>query len=201
MLERMSEDTPISLLQRLRRNPHEEDWRRLIDVYSPLIKRWLLGFGMSQADADDLSQDVLQAMLREVANFQHNGHSGAFRRWLRTTMVHRLKGFWRNRKTEAQLNGWDAEKILVRMEDPNSDPNLFWDLEHDRFVVHKLLQLVETQFSSTTWKAFCRQLLDGCSAGSVADELGISVNAVLIAKSRVLQALRHEAKGLVELDE
>jgi RNA polymerase sigma-70 factor (ECF subfamily) len=196
----MTEDTPISLLQRLRHRPHDADWRRLIDLYSPLIKRWLLGFGLRQSDVDDLSQDVLQALVREISSFQHNGHSGAFRRWLRVTMVHRLKGFWRNRRTENQIRGWDADTTLERMEDPNSDPNLLWDQEHDHYIVHKLLQMVEPQFTTASWTAFQRQVLDGCKASAVAEELGISVNAVLIAKSRVLQALRQEAKGLVELD-
>jgi RNA polymerase sigma-70 factor (ECF subfamily) len=115
-------------------------------------------------------------------------------------MVHRLKGFWRNRRTENQIRGWDADTTLERMEDPNSDPNLLWDQEHDHYIVHKLLQMVEPQFTTASWTAFQRQVLDGCKASAVAEELGISVNAVLIAKSRVLQALRQEAKGLVELD-
>lgn len=197
----MTEDTPISLLQRLSRQPNDEDWRRLINIYSPLINRWLCGFGISQSDADDLIQDVFQALLKEIAGFRHNGNPGAFRRWLRTTMVFRLKGFWRDRRTKAQLHGNDSEKILLLMEDPSSDPNLTWDREHDHHVLNKLLELVKPQFTPSTWLAFHRQVLDGCKAGSVAEELGISVNATLIAKSRVLQALRQEAQGLVEVED
>ncbi len=196
----MTEDTPISLLQRLSRQPSDEDWRRLIDVYSPLIHRWLCGFGLCSSDADDLIQDVFQALLKEMANFRHNGNPGAFRRWLRVTMVYRLKGFWRDRRTEAKLQGDDSEKILAMMEDPSSDPNLTWDREHDHHVVNKLLELVKPQFTVSTWLAFHRQVLEGCRAGSLVEELGMSVNAILIAKSRVLQALRQEAQGLVEVD-
>ena len=39
---------------------------------------------------------------------------------------------------------------------------------------------------------------DGKPARDVAQELGLSVNAVLIAKSRVLGRLRQEARGLVD---
>jgi len=49
-----------------------------------------------------------------------------------------------------------------------------------------------------TWRAFRRQVVDECSASSVADELGLTANAVLIAKSRVLRRLREEARGLTD---
>jgi RNA polymerase sigma-70 factor, ECF subfamily len=198
--DRMTEDTPISLLQRLSRQPNDEDWHRLVKIYSPLIHRWLCGFGIMQSDADDLVQDVFQTLLREITDFRHNGNSGAFRRWLRLTMVNRLRGFWRDRRTAVRLAGRDAETILVLMEDPSSDPNVAWDREHDHHVVNQLLELVKPQFAPSTWLAFQRQVLEECKASVVAAELGLSVNAALIAKSRVLQALRQEAQGLIEVD-
>lgn len=196
----MTIETPISLLQRLSRQPSEADWRRLLDIYSPIIERWLAGFGISHTDIDDVSQEVLKTLLKEIERFDHNGHTGAFRRWLRVTIVHRLKGFWRDRRSKAQLPTADSERVLTLMEDPASDPNLIWDREHDRHVASKLLEMVQTQFTNTTWQAFYKQVLEGEKASRVAEQLGISVNAAIIAKSRVLRALRQEAQGLIDLD-
>jgi RNA polymerase sigma-70 factor (ECF subfamily) len=60
------------------------------------------------------------------------------------------------------------------------------------------MKLIEGDFTPATWAAFCRQVLDGRSPKDVATELGLSVNSVLLAKSRVLKRLRAELPGLGE---
>jgi RNA polymerase sigma-70 factor (ECF subfamily) len=60
------------------------------------------------------------------------------------------------------------------------------------------MRLVRPEFTEATWQAFQRLALDGAPGQVVAEELGLSVNAVLIAKSRVLARLRQEAQGLVD---
>jgi RNA polymerase sigma-70 factor (ECF subfamily) len=65
-------------------------------------------------------------------------------------------------------------------------------------VLDQLMKLVEPSFSRSTWQAFCRQTIDGLRAPAVASELGITVNAALVAKSRVLSRLREEGRLLVD---
>src|ERR1019366_10658239 len=89
--------------------------------------------------------------------------------------------------------GKDEDDFLSQLEDPNSELAKEWDREHDRHVSQKLLELVKNDFEPTTWDAFCRFALEGTPAAKVAVEFGISENAVLLAKSRVLKRLRREA--------
>src|SRR5206468_872600 len=62
----------------------------------------------------------------------------------------------------------------------------------------RLLEVAEPEFAPSTWQAFQRLAVDGRPAAEVAAELGTTVNAVLLAKSRVLRRLRQEARGLVD---
>src|SRR5262249_51705961 len=64
-------------------------------------------------------------------------------------------------------------------------------------ISRQLLRIVEVDFTPPTWRAFCRQVIDGVPAAQVAEELELSLNAVLLAKSRVLRRLRQELRGLV----
>jgi RNA polymerase sigma-70 factor (ECF subfamily) len=57
----------------------------------------------------------------------------------------------------------------------------------------------EAEFEPKTWQAFRRQVLDEAQPKTVAAELEMTVNAVLIAKSRVLKRLRELARGLIDL--
>jgi hypothetical protein len=85
-----------------------------------------------------------------------------------------------------------------RPADPASALSRSWDEEHDRHVVKSLLASIRLEFKPATWRAFERKVQDGEPALDVAAELGLSVNSVLIAKSRVLKRLREKAAGLLD---
>jgi RNA polymerase sigma-70 factor (ECF subfamily) len=195
----VSMETSASLLERLRVSADACAWERLIDLYEPLIRGWLWRHDLQHADSDDLVQDVLGVLVKELPHFEHNGRPGAFRSWLRTITVHCLRRFWRARLYRADAaGGSDWEEHFRQLEDPTSGLSNLWDDEHDRHVLRKLLAMVEPDFQATTWQAFRRVVLDGVPAATVAADLGLSINAVALAKSRGLQRLRQEAQGLLD---
>jgi RNA polymerase sigma-70 factor (ECF subfamily) len=192
-------ETSFSLLNRLRLQPDAESWRRLVDLYTPLIHGWLRRHAVPSADADDLTQEVMAVVVRELPQFKHNQQRGAFRNWLRTITVHRLRVLWRARQTRPIATGdSDFLKMLDELEDPGSTLSRAWDLEHDQHVARRLMALVEPHFEPATWQAFRRVVMDGLKAAVVAAELRMSVNSVLLAKSRVLSRLRQEMEGLTD---
>jgi RNA polymerase sigma-70 factor (ECF subfamily) len=192
-------DTSVSLLQRLRLQPDDGTWKRFIDIYEPLIQGWLRRYSVAPEDAEDLSQEVMAILVRKLPEFQHNGQQGAFRNWLRTVTVNQLRLLWRIRKGKpAGRGGSDVAQMLDQLADPESSLSRVWDQEHDRHVARRLMELIEPQFEPKTWLAFRRVALEGRKAAEVAGELGISVNAVLLAKSRVLSRLRREMAGLTD---
>jgi DNA-directed RNA polymerase specialized sigma24 family protein len=95
-------ETSATLLKRLNNRSDSVAWQRLVDLYSPLINAWLRRQGVSAEDADDLSQEVLGIVVREVAQFRHNGRAGAFRTWLRTITTNCLRQFRRSRRSRVQ---------------------------------------------------------------------------------------------------
>jgi RNA polymerase sigma-70 factor (ECF subfamily) len=121
-------DTPISLLERLRLRPDETSWQRLVDLYTPLIRNWLRQHSVADADGDDLTQEVMQVLVRELPNFRHDLRPGAFRRWLRNVTVNRLRVFWRGRRSRSTTSGGDDfGHTLDQLEDPNSSLSHLWD--------------------------------------------------------------------------
>src|SRR5271165_3266135 len=90
-------ETSVSLLENLRLRPDSQSWQRLVDLYTPLIRDWLRRHGLQGSDADDLSQEVLAVVVRELPNFRHDMRQGAFRRWLKNITINRLRTFWRSR--------------------------------------------------------------------------------------------------------
>jgi len=192
-------ETSLSLLNRLRRSPESESWDRLVELYTPLLRVWLRKYDVQDSDADDLTQEVLLAVSKDLRKFEHGGQPGAFRGWLKAILVNRLRKFWRSRDRRPQASGdSDIDARLAQLDDPSSEMSLIWNREHDQYVLRQLLALAEPHFTRNTWTAFCRVALDGAKPEVVAEEMGISRNAVVIAKCRVLSRLRQESAGLVE---
>ena len=192
-------ETSLSLLERLRQSPENESWNRLVELYTPLIRAWLRRYDVQDSDANDLVQDVLLAVSKDLSKFEHAGHPGAFRGWLKTILINRLRKFWRARDRRPQARGdSDIDARLAQLDNPASEMSQIWNREHDQYVLRQLMALTEPHFEPNTWKAFCRVALDGAKADAVAQEMGISRNAVVIAKCRVLHRLRQESEGLIE---
>jgi RNA polymerase sigma-70 factor (ECF subfamily) len=174
-------------------------WKDLADLYRPLILGWLGRQGVPARDLDDLCQDVLLRVVKHLPRFQHSGQRGAFRSWLRTIVCSRTADYWKTFDMGSLPSGGSsAAAALQELADPDSELNRQWDQEHDRYVIHCLIVLVEEEFEPDTLQAFRRLTLDGVSGAQAAKELGLSVAAVYVAKSRVLQRIRQEAEGLID---
>ena len=191
-------ETRQSLL--LRAQTGETDaWKDLTDLYRPLIIGWLNRQGVPAVDLEDLSQDVLLSVVTHLPGFRHSGQRGAFRAWLRTIVCSRTTDYWHALGAGTQGEGGSgAAAALQQFADPDSDLNRQWDEKHDRYVLDCLPDLVEEEFEPATLRAFRRLALERASGAEVAEELGLSVAAVYMAKSRVLQRIRREAEGLID---
>ena len=190
--------TSISLLQRLGDAPGADDWRRLVDDYVPMIKRWLRQNGAADSDADDIVQEVMTVLVNRVGEFQRQ-RTGSFRRWVRTITVNCMRDHLRKRKRSPQpTGGSDMMQILSALEDDQSQLTQRWEQEHGRHLLEILLKRVRREFRDQTWQAFSMAAIEGVPTESIAEKLGITVNAVFVAKSKVLRRIREEGAGLLE---
>jgi RNA polymerase sigma factor (sigma-70 family) len=189
-----NEHTPISFLKRLQADPTNDAWRKFVEMYEPMIVRFLNSRGVRPQDIDDVRQEVMALLLQTLPSFDHNGRTGAFRRWLRITTAHRLRTARRREWRSPVPFGGEYEVLAAGLEDDSNEIAREWDREHDRHVLSQLLAEIPDKKSV---RIFRRVDLDGQSVEEVALEFGVSTNAVAIARSRVLTKLRTLAEGLV----
>jgi RNA polymerase sigma-70 factor (ECF subfamily) len=113
-------ETSVSLLGRLAGAPTDDDWRRLDDLYRPLLRAWMARAGVAGSDADDLVQEILLVVFREVAGFERR-RQGAFRAWLRTILAHRVRDHFRGQKYRPTATGdSDFLRRLDELESPTA---------------------------------------------------------------------------------
>jgi RNA polymerase sigma-70 factor (ECF subfamily) len=187
------------LLQRLRGGTDRPAWERFDQLYRPFIHGWLLRQSTPRQDVDDLAQEVMSLIFQELPNFQHNGRAGAFRTWVRLITTNRLRTYWHGGRGRPVATG-DTQflQALQELEDPHSTLTRRWEKEHDAHIVARLLELMAQEFEPATLQAFRRLTFENAAPQAVADELGMSLGAVYIAKSRVLRRLREEAREVLD---
>ncbi len=192
--------TSLSLLERARRDPDSDAWRRLAELYTPLLSRWMARYGIQPSDADDLVKEVLMTVAKELPRFEHVGRPDAFRAWVKSILTNRLTNYWRSQWRHAPNHGGGAFLCQLHdLEDPRSHLSRLWDREHDQMLLGRLLEIVSSRFQPITVAAFRGVALEGRPAATVAQDLGLSLNAVVIAKCRVIRELRREAQDLLEI--
>ena len=195
----MTVDTSRSLLGRIVQGDSDDSWQIFVSIYHPFILRCIAARQVPARDRDDLCQETLTCVFKGVSGFQHNGRPGAFRTWLVTIVSQRVWNYFQDHARNDAVARAAREHVASGYDSFRSELDHQWEQEHDRHVVERLLELVRPEFSPSSWQAFRRVVLDGQSASSVAGELGMSVNAVLIAKSRIMRRLKEIGAGMVNV--
>jgi RNA polymerase sigma-70 factor (ECF subfamily) len=185
--------TSASLLERLR-DPREQDaWTRFVRLYTPMIYSWACRTGLPAQDACDLVQDVFTLLVQKLPEFVYD-RQRSFRGWLhKVTLNKRLERVRRRAGPFATA----SDSALAALADQESDET-FSEVEYRHHVVGRALQIMQMDFEPATWKACWEYVVAGRSATDVAEELGVTVDVVYAAKSRVLRRLRQELDQLWE---
>lgn len=185
--------TSLSLLRRLRQPDQEAAWQRFVDLYAPLIFYWGRGHGLSATDSEDLVQEVMAIVVVKLPEFEYDPQR-RFRGWLRTVTINKANDFHRRNTVRPSSGHSDA----IRSVAVANDVDLFEEAEYRSFLVHRALELMRSEFRDESWQACWQHVVEGKKAADVARELGISINMVYLAKSRVLSRLREELEGLLD---
>lgn len=188
-------ETRHSLVARLKDVRDGGAWVEFLDLYQPLVVQLLRRRGLQEADAEDLSQEVLMAVCRKIEDWRHNGRKGAFRSWLyvvsRNLMLNLLE---REKQYLAGVSADDLERLMEQRATLDRDA----EIEYRRELLARAAERIRREFRETTWTAFWRTAVEQATVAETAEELGVTEGAVYIARSRVMARLR---EVILESDE
>lgn len=189
--------TQPSLLVRLKDAHDREAWERFVDLYAPLVYAFVRKRGLQDADAADLTQDVLRQVASAAKSLIYDPRRGSFRSWLFTVVRNRLTDHWRvvqrREKASGDSSQWQRESERLVTESDSAE----WDAAYERQLLDFAARQVRGDFSEATWTAFWQTAVEGREGRAVAEELGLSVAAVYLAKGRVMNRLKEQVRILV----
>ena len=188
--------TSQSLLSQLRHQPSDADsWERFVDIYQPKITKWCLGWGLQRSDADDVAQNVLLAMSRQMKEFRYDPN-GRFRAWLKTVSYRAWVDFIHSKNKQASGTGSDELFELLSAVETREDFVSKMDEECERELLEQAMIVVRRRVNEHNWQAFKMTVFDGIPGVKVAEQLGMAVTAVYKARSRIQEMLREQIEKM-----
>jgi RNA polymerase sigma factor (sigma-70 family) len=185
-------DSPVtqpSLLVRLRDVGDSSAWSKFVDIYAPLIYDFARRRGLQDADAADLTQEVLAAVAQGIRRFDYDPQRGSFRGWLFTVVVNKVRTLGVRLSRQEHGSGATTAQLLLQ-EIPAATDNEEWDRELQQRLFAWAARQVEADVEEKTWQAFWQTSVLGIRPQEAAKKLGLSVATVYMAKSRVLARLK-----------
>jgi RNA polymerase sigma factor (sigma-70 family) len=189
--------TRASLLARLGDPEDRPAWQQFVELYGSLVYGFARQRGLQDADAADLTQEVLLAIAQTAGRWHYDRRRGSFRGWLYGITRNKIAKFLNSRHSQPQGSGDSStQQRLAEEPGPEPDSEAAWEREYQQHLFRLAAAQIQKHFSPTTWKAFWRTAVEGASGAAVAAELGLSVGAVYVARSRVLARLTKEIQHM-----
>jgi RNA polymerase sigma factor (sigma-70 family) len=209
--------TRQSLLSRLRDWDDQESWREFFDAYWRLIHGLALKCGLTESEAQDVVQETMLSVAKQMLGFKYDPALGSFKGWLLQITRRRITDQMRKRPPLGVQASTGAPKVLEAVEpdrrlDDRTDtvervpdpagPALeqLWEQEWQNNRMHSAIERVKRRVTPKQFQMFDLYVTQQWPLDLVRSTLGVSAAQVYMAKMRISRLLRREANALKALD-
>lgn len=195
--------TRRSLLTRLKNWDDQEGWRRFFDTYWRLIYGVARQAGLTDTESQDVVQDTILSVAKQMRGFRYDSARGTFKSWLRVLTRRRIADFQRGQYRQVQCVESDTSldptrtALVERVADASADRlEVLWDEEWQKHVLEAAIRRVQRNVDARQFQMFTCYVVKGWAPAAVARRLGVSIGQVYLAKHRVGIQVRKEIERL-----
>jgi RNA polymerase sigma factor (sigma-70 family) len=196
--------TRQSLLARMKDWDDHKSWQDFFDTYWRLIYGVALQFGLTPAEAEEVVQETVIAVARNIGDFKNDPALGSFKSWMMVITRRRIADQFRKRSpiTESFASRSDDSTrtgVIERLPDPASlRLDSVWEEQWEKNLLDVAMANVKRQASPKQFLLFHEQVVKESPAGKVAAKYGLNLAQVYMAKYRVSRLLKREVRKLRE---
>jgi RNA polymerase sigma factor (sigma-70 family) len=188
--------TRITLLTQLRQDPSDQaGWDEFVERYGRHIFRWCRQWKLQDADAEDVTQDILVKLTHKLRAFAYDP-SRSFRGWLKTVAHHAWRDFEDSRRRARSAAGDSQVQELMLTLEAREDLARKLEEAFDLELLEAAKVRVRLRVAPHTWEAFRQMAIEGLPVAEVAARVHLQVAMVYVAKSKVQKMLREEIEKL-----
>ena len=196
-MNRSFETTQISLILRLRDKSDADAWEQFVSIYRPLIWNVAKRLGMSDEDANDACQNTLLRLSQVVHQWSPNERNSNFRGWLyRVARNCMLREFEKDKLRFVNTVSEDGKQYLDQLAEDSPEGDSRFQLELRRQIFSVAVEAVQPSVKPIYWEAFRLSYIEDHGINRTAEQLGISIDTVYVARHRVLNQIRQQVKRM-----
>lgn len=197
MTAHLDSATHVTLLERLYRKgaADEAAWAEFVEKYGPHIYKWCRSWRLQQADAEDVTQQVLLKLAEQMKHFIYDPDK-SFRAWLKTVTFYAWRSFVNGLSDRERGSGDSGVQHVLLSVEAREDLVRRLEEEFDRELLERAVVRVRLRVQPHTWEAFRLTALEGLPGAEVATRLNMKVANVYVARSTVQRLLQEESRKL-----
>jgi RNA polymerase sigma-70 factor (ECF subfamily) len=173
MFIRLKDDRPLE---------KEIAWEEFRARYAPVIIGFSRNAGLRSQDAEDILQDVMLGFFRLSADFHYDPAKGRFRGYLKQATLNAIR-----KRIRGSDRACSVPDDLLDEQAPTAESH--WESQWAQRIMSRALDEARRRVDEQTYEAFDLYARRDVAADQVAARLGISVNSVHQAKSRVMRVV------------
>jgi RNA polymerase sigma factor (sigma-70 family) len=187
--------TRQSLLTRLKDWDDHAGWREFFDTYWRLIYSVARKAGLADADAQDLVQEVLLGVARQMPAGTYDKSRGRFKHWLLGIVRHRLADYWKKQgRAQSRSGPMPERESLLGCEDPELDR--MWQKEWTTHLLQAAMARVQSKVSARNFLIFDLSMVRQTPTSRISQMLGVSTPHIWIVRHRVGKLVAAEVRRL-----
>jgi len=181
----------MTLIERIQNPDDTGSWEEFVSIYTPGIYRFCCSKGIGHSDAEDLSQEVMRAVLGSISRFEYRKGKAKFRSWMYQITRNIINSHLRKQSRRPQEDGSTVAQLAA--ENQSEDEELErWETDYRSRLFEWATTEIKSEFNPRIWEVFWRTAVEGENPDLVAKDTKMSRAAVYVAKSRCLARLREK---------
>lgn len=189
-------ETRESLLVQVRSPANREAWEEFALIYRPVIYRLARRRGLQDADAQDLTQQVLMAIASAVGRWEKSSESVRFRHWLRRVARNAIVNALSRRPHDRAAGGSSVHEWLMEQPHVDAESEAQIELEYRRELYLRAAKIVRGDIDPETWQAFEMTVIEQRTIDAAAGLLDKPIGTIYAARSRIMRRLRETVRDL-----
>jgi RNA polymerase sigma factor (sigma-70 family) len=199
MLAEDSIPTRYSLLSRMQDREDQDSWKDFFDTYWRLIYSVAIKSGLTDAEAQDVVQETVISVAKDIQKFKRDPTLGTFKGWLRNLTRWRIADQLRKR-TRSVLAGNNISTPSANPDETagpvNADLEAIWEKDWQANLLEAAMERIKPRVKEEHYQMFDLNVIRQWPAGKVAQTLGVNIGRVYLAKYRVMALIKKEIRVL-----
>jgi len=182
--------TRTTLVVGLKNLEDQRIWNRFFDSYWKLIYNAAIQAGLKDADAQEVVQETVISVTKNIKDFEYDRSKGSFKGWLMKTTKWKIMDQFRKiqKKNTRECSG--SSEFLENLSNELPEVEKYWENNWQQELLESALVKVKEQVKPIYYQVYDMLIRKEMKPKEVSSALGIKTDQVYLAKHRVAEVLK-----------